>query len=370
MNTCAEPGGRHRWRLAVAGCGGAAFGLHLPLLTAHPAFEVVAVTDREPARAQEAARRFAAPRVASDVAEMLAGADMLLVLTGVHEPLIELALDAGVHVFTEKPLSLDAGRTSALRRRALLAGLLLEVGAMRAYDPALHILLETIPAREIRNGVLIKADGADRAARAAFLPAGFAPYTFGDDPPSSPPVGLDAYQLRVLQLLLWQGYHQLTVLAVICPELTALACVTTPEATTVHALVRGGDAVFTVIITGAPAGVYRDETHLDSGSRSATITFASPYLASGATRLSYRPARNEESRTAEPLNGPFTCMWDSIDARLRRAACLPDLGLRPAQEHPDSVELAERVERLATELAALASVPNETTHSLERRLLA
>ncbi|MGW4424532.1 Gfo/Idh/MocA family protein [Streptosporangium sp. NPDC004631] len=360
MNT--GTGERRRWRLAIAGCGGAAFGIHLPLLATHPAFEVMAVADREVDRAWEAARRFAVPRFATNVVEVLDEADMLLVLTGVHEPLIELALETGTHVFTEKPLSLNAGRTAELRQQALRAGLLLEVGAMRAYDPALHALLETVPAGKINGGVLTKADGTDQAARAAFLPAGFAPYTFGADPPPSLPARLDAHRMRVLQVLLWQGYHQLTTLAVICPELTALACVTTLGVGTLHALVRGGDAVFTVIITGASTGIYRDEIHLDIGNRSETLAFASPYL----TGLS----GGEGQQKAGSPHRAFASMWSGIDVRLRRASGLPVLGAEPVWQQVGSTELAERIERLALDLALLASIPNETVPLMERRLLA
>ncbi|MEV4093022.1 Gfo/Idh/MocA family protein [Streptosporangium saharense] len=348
-------GESRRWKLAIVGCGGAAFGIHLPLLTAHPAFEVVAVADREVRRAWEAARRFAVPRFATDVAEVLDETDMLLVLTGVHESLVELALKAGKHVFTEKPLSLDAARTSDLRRRALQAGLLLEVGAMRAYDPSLHTLLETIQAGKISGGVLIKADGADQAARADFLPAGFVPYTFDADPAPLLPSGLDEHRARVLRVLLWQGYHQLTALTVICPELTALACVTTPGVGTLHALVRGGDAVFTVIVTGASTGIYRDEIYLDAGDRTEILTFASPYL----TGL---PGTGEHRA--------FASMWGGIDIRLRRAHGHPALGAEPVWQRMDSAELAERVERLALELATLASIPNATVPRAERRLSA
>ncbi|MEU6603273.1 Gfo/Idh/MocA family protein [Streptomyces flaveolus] len=129
------------WRLAVAGCGAAAFGLHLPLLTASDAFDVIAVADRDPARARTAQKQFAVPRTATRVGDLLTDADVLVILTGVHEDLIEEALDAGVHVVTEKPVCLDVVRTRKLTARARDTGLLLEVGAMRAHDPALHTAL-------------------------------------------------------------------------------------------------------------------------------------------------------------------------------------------------------------------------------------
>ncbi|MGW3853274.1 Gfo/Idh/MocA family protein, partial [Streptomyces fagopyri] len=118
------------WRLAVAGCGAAAFGIHLPLLTASDAFDVIAVADRDRERARTARTKFAIPRTATRAGDLLQDADVLVILTGVHEDLIEEALGAGVHVVTEKPVCLDVDRTRKLAARAQEAGLLLEVGAM------------------------------------------------------------------------------------------------------------------------------------------------------------------------------------------------------------------------------------------------
>ncbi|ANP51905.1 putative dehydrogenase [Streptomyces griseochromogenes] len=133
------------WRLAAAGCGASAFGLHLPRLAASDEFDVIAVADRDPARAHIAQQCFAVPRTANRDGGLLTDADVLVILTGVHDSFIEEALDAGVHVVTEKPVCLDAVRTRKLAARAKDAGLLLEVGAMRARDPALHAALAHVP---------------------------------------------------------------------------------------------------------------------------------------------------------------------------------------------------------------------------------
>ncbi|WP_214106414.1 Gfo/Idh/MocA family protein, partial [Acrocarpospora catenulata] len=180
-----------RRRVAVLGCGGAALGIHLPALATHPDWQVVAVADRDHERAQHAAARFGVGRVARDTASLFEGADLLAVLTGVHEPWIEQALAAGMHVFTEKPVSLDVERTRRLRRQAAQAGVLLEVGVIRAFDPAVEALLRQVPAAGLRGGWLVKADGCDATARQAFLPPGAAPYTFADDPPQQAPAGLN-----------------------------------------------------------------------------------------------------------------------------------------------------------------------------------
>lgn len=334
------PGGRP-WRLAVAGCGAAAFGLHLPVLAANRAFEVVAVSDRDPARARAAADRFAVPRVTSSTDDLLEGADMLVVLTGVHEELISTALDAGTHVFTEKPVGLDVGRTRALADRARQAGVLLEVGAMRAHDPALHAALAAVP--EPADGWLVKADGVDEAARRRLLPSGFSPYTFADDPPQLVPPGLDAHQVSALQILLWQGYHLLTALVLAVPGVAPLACTLDAAEQSVHASLCGpAEELFTLIIGATPAGVFREQIHFADAAAAATVDFARPYQPATETSLT--------TSTDGQISGfgdPFAAMWTAVARRLSAQ--------HPA-DLPSSVELAVGVEDLALRLAT-AAVP-------------
>ncbi|MFJ6669394.1 Gfo/Idh/MocA family oxidoreductase [Streptomyces sp. NPDC091383] len=325
------------WRLAVAGCGAAAFGLHLPLLTSRPAFEVTALADRDPARARAAAARFAVPRVAGTTKDLLDGADMLVILTGVHEDLIEAALDANVHVFTEKPVGLDVTGTRKLAARAQEAGLLLEVGAMRAHDPALHAALAAVPTPS--GGWLIKADGVDETARRRLLPPGFNPYTFADDPTQAAPEQLDGpNQVTALQILLWQGYHLLTALVLAVPGVTPAACTLDAAGQSLHAVLHGpAGETFTLAISATPPGRFLEQIHFSGPSDAATVDFARPYEASAATRVT--TAISERDGFADP----FAAMWQAVSDRLA--------GQYPA-DLPTSAALAVRVEDLALALAA------------------
>ncbi|MFC7261501.1 Gfo/Idh/MocA family protein [Streptomyces lutosisoli] len=326
------------WRLAVAGCGAAAFGLHLPLLAASTAFDVIAVADRDPARARTAQQRFAVPRTATRVGDLLTDTDVLVILTGVHDSLIEEALDAGVHVVTEKPVCLDAVRTRKLAARAKDAGLLLEVGAMRAHDPALHAALAYVP--EPAGGWLVKADGVDEAARRRLLPASFAPYTFDQDPPQPVPDHLEPHQVTALQILLWQGYHLLTALVLAVPGTTATACSLDPAGQSIHALLHGpAGQPFTLVIGATPAGVFREQIHLADAAAAATVDFARPYEPAATTQLTTADG------TQSGFGDPFAAMWAAVDARLS--------GQYPA-DLPTSADLALRVEDLALALAGLA----------------
>ncbi|MFC5201372.1 Gfo/Idh/MocA family protein [Streptomyces kaempferi] len=327
------------WRLAVAGCGAAAFGLHLPLLTASDTFDVIAVADRDPARARTAQQHFAIPRTATRIGDLMADADVLLILTGVHDSLIEEALDAGVHVVTEKPVCLDAVRTRKLAARSKDAGLLLEVGAMRAHDPALHAALAHVP--EPTGGWLVKADGVDEATRRRrLLPPGFAPYTFDQDPPQPVPEHLDAHQVTALKILLWQGYHLLTALVLAVPGVTATACRIDPAGRSLHAILEGpAGAPFTLAISATPGGVFREQIHLTDTSAAATLDFARPYEPAATTQLT------TADDTTNGFGDPFAAMWNAIDGRLS--------GQHPA-DLPTSADLALRVEDLALALAGLA----------------
>ncbi|MGW0652332.1 Gfo/Idh/MocA family protein [Streptomyces umbrinus] len=332
------------WRLAVAGCGAAAFGLHLPLLKASDAFDVIAVADRDPARARIAQQRFAVPRTATRVGDLLTDTDVLVILTGVHEDLIEEALDARVHVVTEKPVCLDVVRTRKLASRARDAGLLLEVGAMRAHDQALHAALAHVP--EPAGGWLVKADGVDEAARRRLLPPGFAPYTFADDPPQPVPDHLAPHQVTALQILLWQGYHLLTALVLAVPGTTATACSLDPAGQSVHALLHGpAGEPFTLVIGASPAGVFREQIHLADQAAAATVDFARPYEPAATTQLTTADG------TATGFGDPFAAMWASVDTRLS--------GQHPA-DLPTSADLALRVEDLALALAGLARTRKDT----------
>lgn len=333
-------------RVAVAGCGGAAFGIHLPVLAAHPGFEVVAVADRVPARAQQAAARFGVARIARDVADLLAGADLLAVLTGVHEPLIEAALGAGVHVFTEKPVSLDVTATRHLRRQATLAGLLLEVGTIRAYDPGACALLDQVPPALLRGGWLVKADGIDEAARRRFLPPGMETYTFAADPPQPTPPRLDAAGRRALEILLWQGYHLLTLLALAAPGAQPVSCALGSEGDGVHAVARAGRGpLVSVVIGPASHGVHVDQAFLAGADRAVTAVFGPPY-GPGASGVLTVHGTSPPAMTKAPASAA-QIMWTAVARRL--ADQTP--GRTAHTVGRSSAALAEDVERLAYGLA-------------------
>jgi predicted dehydrogenase len=104
-----------RIRVAVIGCGSVS-GVYLPHLTRCPYVEVVSACDIIPERAKVRAEKFNIPNRYPHIDKMLAGApfDMMVNLTDMqeHEHLNLQAVEAGKHVWSEKPManSLKAGQ--------------------------------------------------------------------------------------------------------------------------------------------------------------------------------------------------------------------------------------------------------------------
>ena len=121
----AEPA---RIRTGVIGCGSVSHS-YLPVLTQCPYVEVVSLCDIRPERARNQAARFKVAHHYPHIDAMLAGEpfDFLIDLTDMqeHEHLNRQALEAGKHVWSEKPIanSLAAGqkllRTARQKNRRL-----------------------------------------------------------------------------------------------------------------------------------------------------------------------------------------------------------------------------------------------------------
>jgi predicted dehydrogenase len=99
-------------RTGLAGCGRIARLFHLPALVADPAFDLVAVADPDPDALAAAAAAAPGAVALDDVDALVARADLDAVVvcapTGLHEALAVAALDAGRHLYLEKPLAITA----------------------------------------------------------------------------------------------------------------------------------------------------------------------------------------------------------------------------------------------------------------------
>ncbi|HEV2371286.1 MAG TPA: Gfo/Idh/MocA family oxidoreductase [Streptosporangiaceae bacterium] len=104
-------------RLGVLGCASVAWRRTLPAVAATPGIRVTAVASRDPAKAEEFARRFGAEAVAGYEALIGHGgldAVYIPLPAALHASWVRRALDAGLHVLVEKPLATTAGEATDL----------------------------------------------------------------------------------------------------------------------------------------------------------------------------------------------------------------------------------------------------------------
>jgi myo-inositol 2-dehydrogenase / D-chiro-inositol 1-dehydrogenase len=113
--------------------------VHARALAGFDTMEVVAVADPSAAAREVAAALFPNAQLLADPDDVLqvAGVEACLLATPtpLHARQVRAAIDAGLHVLCEKPLSLDTHESLDLDRLATAAGRILQVGFWRRYAP-------------------------------------------------------------------------------------------------------------------------------------------------------------------------------------------------------------------------------------------
>lgn len=118
------------FRVGIIGTGWVAVDRHIPSFRANPGVEVVGVFDRNQARAHEVADRLGIGFVASSREQLFAaGLDAVSVATSPwsHAEHVIAALEAGLHVFCEKPMALDLRQARTMADAAASAGKILTI---------------------------------------------------------------------------------------------------------------------------------------------------------------------------------------------------------------------------------------------------
>ncbi len=118
-------------RAGVVGLGRIAWSCHLPNLQKHPGFELAAVADPLEAARAEAMAAFGVPQGYPGLAEMLAAEKLDLVVicspTRFHEEHAVMALEAGCHVFCDKPAAMNHGAYRNMLDASRRSGRVLEI---------------------------------------------------------------------------------------------------------------------------------------------------------------------------------------------------------------------------------------------------
>ncbi|GIH96373.1 Gfo/Idh/MocA family protein [Planobispora siamensis] len=283
-----------RVKVAVAGLGVAAQIMYLPLLARRPElFEITAVCDLDPARAEPAARQ-AGARAFTDPWAMLGqgGFDALIVLTaGSHGALVAAALSAGHAVLCEKPLAYSRAEVAGLDHADRLM-----VGYMKQYDPAVRRAVALLDGRAVRHFdvTVLHPTGESQLAFARVRPSrpsaeALEPWLRADEE------ALDA-ALGPAAPAPWRSLYADVVLGSLCHDLALMRTFAGPPATVEHAAVWEGPSVEAAgalehgryglrwhYLPGHPA--YRETVAVHHEDGSLELVFPSPYLMNAPTLL-------------------------------------------------------------------------------------
>ena len=136
-------------RISIVGAGGVA-EIHASILAKDSRVNLGSVFDVEPARAQAMAARFSA-RAATSMKDLLSDCDAVFVCTPntTHEAVAMQVLEAGKHVFCEKPFALNLPSADRLRSKAARSGTIYQVGHNRRFAPVYKILKAAIDSNEL-----------------------------------------------------------------------------------------------------------------------------------------------------------------------------------------------------------------------------
>lgn len=153
-----------RVRMGIAGLGRMG-RFHAENLAMHvPSAELVRVVDAAPEIARRAGEALGIGW-ASDVDALLEDPDVEAVVivtpTPTHAELIERAADAGKHVFCEKPISLDEHSSRRAIEAASAAGVKLQIGFHRRFDPDWAAARDRIAAGELGEVYLFRTSLRD-----------------------------------------------------------------------------------------------------------------------------------------------------------------------------------------------------------------
>ncbi|MGB2664278.1 MAG: Gfo/Idh/MocA family oxidoreductase [Candidatus Acidiferrum sp.] len=137
-------------KIGIVGAGGVA-GIHAAILAKDPRVELNAFFDVDAVRSQVMAARFGGRR-ADSLAGLLEQSDAVFVCTPntTHEEVATQVLDAGKHVFCEKPFALNLASATRLRDKSARSGLIYQVGHNRRFAPVYKVLKAAIDKNELR----------------------------------------------------------------------------------------------------------------------------------------------------------------------------------------------------------------------------
>ncbi|PWN43147.1 NAD(P)-binding protein [Ceraceosorus guamensis] len=136
-------------RVGIIGAGEVSQVVHLPTLQLLPhLYKVTAITDLSLAASKHASSKFGVPQACATVDELvkLQNVDLVLIASAdeYHGDHAVAAINAGKHVFIEKPLCLTRQDAERIQDAEQKAGVQVNVAYMRRYAPAFEIFKQLV----------------------------------------------------------------------------------------------------------------------------------------------------------------------------------------------------------------------------------
>jgi inositol 2-dehydrogenase len=131
-----------------------------------PEAHLVAIADVAAGRARQVADELEVEHAFSSLQDMVECKDIDSVLIATpdkfHADSIRVAAAAGKNILCEKPIALNIAETQSALKEVARAGVRLQIGFMRHYDPAYVAAMKRIEAGEIGTPVIFKSLGRDK----------------------------------------------------------------------------------------------------------------------------------------------------------------------------------------------------------------
>jgi myo-inositol 2-dehydrogenase / D-chiro-inositol 1-dehydrogenase len=150
-------------RIGVVGVGRIGV-LHAETLSALDGVSLF-LADADPLRAAEVAEALGATAAASPRELLDEGIDALVIATSTqgHVSLLRLAAASGVPAFCEKPVALELMALTEVSEEVAAAGITVQVGFQRRFDPGYRSAREAVVSGELGNLLLVRAATHDPA---------------------------------------------------------------------------------------------------------------------------------------------------------------------------------------------------------------
>jgi len=133
-------------RVGIVGCGEIAQVAHLPILTELPYFKVTMLCDLSEKILEYLGNTYRIQNLCTDYRDLVQrdDVDIVLVTNKDHAPISIAAMNAGKHVFSEKPMCFNLEEADQMIEAEKRNQVKFMVGYMKRYDPAFQFALPII----------------------------------------------------------------------------------------------------------------------------------------------------------------------------------------------------------------------------------